>query len=61
MLPSLGYKTVTKFVKLTHVPNYILARVSRVTARTGARVGKKGPGCTRKKFAHFCHTSEKKM
>ena len=38
MLPSLGNKTIRKFVKIARVLNYML---THVTVRAGARVGKK--------------------
>ena len=32
MLPSSGYKTIDRYVKLAHVPDYVLARVLEISA-----------------------------
>ena len=41
MLPSSGYKTIDRYVKLAHVSDYVLARVLEIATCTGARIGKK--------------------
>ena len=41
MLPSSGYKTIDRYVKLAYVPDYVLARVLEIATRTGTRIGKK--------------------
>ena len=41
MLPSSGYKTINRYVKLAHVPDCVLAPVLEIAMSTGARIGKK--------------------
>ena len=41
MLPSSGYKTIDRYVKLAYVPDYVLARVLEIATCTGTRIGKK--------------------
>ena len=41
MLPSSGYKTIDRYVKLAHVPDCVIAPVLEIAMCTGARIGKK--------------------